>query len=490
MSPQAQFVLLAWIPFVFFLFKRFSTQQAVIISFIVAWLFLPQGVKFSLPLIPNYDRLSATCYGVLLATLFYDAQRFRSFKFGWLDLPMTIWCLCPLASSLSNGLGFYDGSVASLTAIVTYGVPYFIGRIYFNNLTGMRQLATGIFFGGLVYLPLCLLEVAISPQLHRLVYGYHGVKQFAQSVRYGGFRPTVFMQHGLSVGMWMMAVTLIGIWLWQAKVINKIAGLPIAWFIPVLLVTFVLLKSTGAYIYLLYGVVVLCTAKWLRTALPLLVLIIMIFSYILMGANGAITSERSEQIVAIAEDVAGADRAHSLDFRFSNEEILVGKARQKIIFGWGGWNRNRVFDYNYQDELVDTTITDSLWIIAFGVNGLVGLMAIFGSSLLPALSFFYFCYPASSWFHPKVAPAAMLATITTLYMLDCTLNNQPNPVFTLASGGIAGLVLTQRHLNSLKTERLPIAKQVRRTQAWCSQSRSISFTSSPISGSVSKSNSL
>ncbi|MGL5077750.1 MAG: O-antigen ligase family protein, partial [Waterburya sp.] len=339
-----------------------------------------------------------------------------------------------------------------LYGIVIYGVTYLIGRIYFNNLTAIRQLAIGIFFGGLVYIPFCLLEVAISPQLHRLVYGYHGFEQFSQSFRYGGFRPTVFMQHGLAVGMWMMAATLIGIWLWQAKVINQIAGLPIILFIPMLLVTFFLLKSTGAYIYLLYGIVILLTAKWLRTALPLLVLIVMIFSYILMGTSGAMTPERSEQIVTIAEDLAGADRAHSLDFRFNNEEILVNKARQKMIFGWGGWNRNRVFEYNYQDEFVDTTITDSLWIIAFGVNGLVGLIAIFSSALLPALSFFYYCYPASSWFHPKVAPAAMLATITTLYMLDCTLNNQPNPVFTLASGGIAGLVLTQQHLNRFRNE--------------------------------------
>lgn len=447
MSPQAQFVLLAWIPIVFILFKRFPPQKAVIISLIVAWLFLPQGVKFSLSLIPDYDRLSATSYGILLATWFYDARRFQTFKFGWLDIPMAIWCICPMLSSLTNGLGVYDGCAASLTAIITYGVPYFIGRIYFNNLTGIRQLAMGIFLGGLVYVPLCLLEVAISPQLHRLVYGYHGIRQFAQSFRYGGFRPTVFMQHGLAVGMWMMAATLIGIWLWQAKVINQIAGFPIAWFIPVLLVTFVLLKSTGAYLYLLYGIVILLTAKWLRTALPLLVLIVMIFSYILMGTSGAITPERSEKIVTIAGDLAGADRAHSLDFRFTNEEILVDKARQKMIFGWGGWDRNRVFEYNYQDELVDTTITDSLWILAFGVNGLVGLIAIFSSALLPALSFFYCCYPASSWFHPKVAPAAMLATITTLYMLDCTLNNQPNPVFTLASGGIAGLVIAQQQLS-------------------------------------------
>ncbi len=113
---------------------------------------------------------------------------------------MVIWCLCAFASSISNGLGIYDGIAASLVRIVTYGVPYLIGRIYLNNLNGMRQLAIGIFLGGLIYVPFCLLEVAISPQIHRMVYGYHGIREFGQAIRYGGFRPNVFMQHGLSVG--------------------------------------------------------------------------------------------------------------------------------------------------------------------------------------------------------------------------------------------------------------------------------------------------
>jgi hypothetical protein len=450
MSIQAQIVIIAWIPVVFYLFRRFDPPLAVVISFIGAWLFLPERVEFALPLIPNYDKLSATGYSVLLATWFYDARRFRSFKFAWLDLPMAIWCLCPIASSISNDLGFYDGIVSSLKTVVTYGAPYLIGRIYLNNLMGMKKLATGIFLGGLLYVPFCLIEIAISPQLHRLVYGYHGVESFAQSIRYGGYRPNVFVQHGLAVGMWMMAATLIGIWLWQSKAVTKLAGIPLVWFLPILLGTFILLKSTGAYIYLAYGIVALLAAKWLRTALPLMVLIVMIFSYILIGASGAITPERTAQIVNIAGDLTAADRAHSLDFRFSNEEILVTKARQKKIFGWGGWDRNRVFEYNYQEELVDTTITDSLWIIAFGVNGLVGLIAVFCSALLPALSFFCSGYPPSSWFHPKVAPAAMLASVTVLYMLDCTLNNQPNPVFILASGAIAGLVLAQQQTYPLK----------------------------------------
>ena len=449
MTFQAQFVIIAWIPFVFYLFRRFPPQKAVVISFIVAWLFLPQHIKFSLPLIPDYDRLTATCYAVLLAAYICDFRRLKSFKFGWLDMPMLMWCLSSFASSITNGLGVYDGLAASLSKMIAYGAPYFLGRVYLNNLKGMHQLAIGIFWGGVVYLPLCLLEVAISPQIHRLVYGYHGILDFTQAVRYGGFRPNVFMKHGLSVGMWMMAATLIGIWLWQGNVLRKInlfgISLPMILILPGMLITFVLIKATGAYFYLFYGLIVLFAAKWLKTSLPLLVAIIMLFSYILMGATGVIGQEQSEKIVAIAADITSPARSQSLEFRLNNEEILAEKARQKMIFGWGGWNRNRVFDYNHRHELIDITTTDSLWIIAFGVNGLVGLLAIFSSSLLPAWSFFKFCYPARMWLHPQVAPAAALATVTTLYMLDCTLNNQPNPVFILASGGIAGLVLEHQH---------------------------------------------
>ena len=458
MSLQAQLIIILWIPFVLYLFYRCDYQKAVVISFVTAWLFLPQQVEFPLPFIPNFDRLTATCYSILLATCIYDIQRFNRFKFGWLDLPMFIWCICPLASSITNNLGTYDGLSACLVQTLTYGIPYFLGRIYLYDLQGLRQLALGIFLGGLSYIPLCLFEVAFSPQLHRTIYGYHGIREFAQSIRYGGYRPNVFMVHGLSVGMWMMAAALVGIWLWQAGVIKRIGAFDIVidmpWVALSLIITVMVVKSTGAYFYLIYGLLILFAAKWLRNALPLVVMIVTIYGYITLGATGGIAGESSNKIIAIANDITGPQRAQSLEFRLDNEEILGEKAREKMLFGWGGWKRNRVYDYNHLNELEDVSTTDSLWIIAFGVNGLVGLMAIFSSSLLPAFYFLWSCYPARSWFKPQVAPAAALVTVTVLYALDSTLNNQPNPIFTLASGGIAGLVLYQQQHKSISQSSL------------------------------------
>ncbi|HEY9866876.1 MAG TPA: hypothetical protein V6D21_22070, partial [Candidatus Obscuribacterales bacterium] len=92
-------------------------------------------------------------------------------------------------------------------------------------------------------------------------------------------------------------------------------------------------------------------------------------------------------------------------------------------------------------EKVDISTTDSLWIIAYGMNGAMGVIGIFGTSLLPALTFSLLRYPTKTWFRPQVAGAASLSVVTVLYVLDNLLNDQYNPVFTLASGGLAGLVM-------------------------------------------------
>ncbi|WP_088243482.1 O-antigen ligase family protein [Calothrix rhizosoleniae] len=449
MSLQAQLVMLLWLPVVLYLFTSFTAQRAVIISFIAAWLFLPQNAGFSVLGLPDYERMSATCYGILLATFIFDVQRFRSFQFNWLDLPMLIWCLCPFASSMSNDLGAYDGLAQSLQQTVSYGIPYFLGRIYLNNLIGFRHLAIAIFTSGLIYAPFCLYESRMSPVFHQLIYGYVDVRAFAQGFRYGSFRPTVFMEHGLAVGMWMMAATLIGIWLWQTGVVKQIWGIPIMWLVIGLLFTFILVRSTGAYLYLLLGCIILFVAKKFRTALVMLLVMLAMSSYLYMGATGVFNSERIHGIVSALEMVVEPGRASSLGYRMSNEELLSEKARHRPIFGWGGWGRNRILEENWEGELVDVAITDSLWIIAFGINGTVGLIALFSSSLLPSLSFFWLRYPARFWFKPEIAPAALLSVVITLYMLDCTLNNMPNPVFTLASGGIAGLALNKSETKKL-----------------------------------------
>jgi hypothetical protein len=306
-------------------------------------------------------------------------------------------------------------------------LPYVIGRVYFSDLEGMRDLAVGMFIGGLIYVPLCLLEVRISPQLHLLVYGYNQ-HSFWQNVRDGSFRPMVFMQHGLMVAMWMSMTGLIGVWLWQSKTIRKVWDLPMLYLVPPLLITVYLCRSKYALLLLLTGVGLLYMTKWMRTSVLVVLLALVPPTYVYLRASGAVTGEK---MVEMAKETFGEERSRSLFVRVDNENALVQKAMEKPWFGWGGWGRARVTDDEGHDR-----ITDSLWIITIGKAGWVGLGALLSMLLLPML---LVCkdWKAELWSHPAVAPVVSLGMITMLYMFDHLMNGMVNPIFMLAVGAVS-----------------------------------------------------
>jgi hypothetical protein len=430
----AALVMLLWLPCVVCIFNVFPARRAIVISFITAWLFLPEA-QFVLGGLPNYTKVSATCFGILIATIIFDVQRFNSFRFGLLDLPMLIWCITPFVASVSNGLGAYDGVSATLNQTITWGVPYFLGRIYLNDFLALRQMAIGMFVGGLIYVPLCLFEVRMSPQLHRIFYGGHAHMDFAQTMRYDGFRPSVFLVHGLAVGAWMMAASLIGVWLWRTKSLKTVRNVPLYVWVPILLVTMVLVKSTGALFLLVLGLGVLYTGVYFRTAIPVYALAVGIAVYLLI--NTTTDNYFTDQLLEYASRIFPEDRVASLNFRFDNEEILTDKARQRFWLGWGGWGRALIFDESGRQ----LTIPDSLWIIAFGNNGMLGLASLFSALLLPPVALFMTKCRPQLWERKDVGPAVAVAIALLMYVTDCLLNAMVNPIYILACGGIAGLVM-------------------------------------------------
>lgn len=468
MSFQAQLVMLIWPFIVLLIFAKWSPQKAIIIGFMVGILFLPQRSGFSFPGLPDYDKLSAATYCILLGIIIFDFKKITTYKFHWLDLSVIIFCLCQIASSVTNDLGLYDGLSAMLRQIVPFGLPYFMGRMYLNDSTNLRTLVTYIFIGGLIYVPLCLFEMRMSPILHQLVYGYMDGARFGQSIRSGGYRPVVFTEHGLSTAMWMCAATLSGFYLWQSGLLKKLWNISLSVLWPILFITFILLKSVGAVIYLLIGLIIFAGVKYLKTQLPLLVLIFFICIYIFSGATGILYQE--SLINGIEQTVTrliNEERAESLIFRMNNDNQLSEKARSQALFGWGGWGRNRISEENFVGDMVDLSITDSLWGILFGVNGAVGLISFFAITLLPC-SIFCFKYPPSLWLKPKLLPAFTITTITALYMLDCLFNAIPNPVYMIATGGLAGFLIANPKISEIKPLRskpLPSPSMVRAKRA-------------------------
>jgi len=234
----AQLALLGWIPMTFVLFLWIGPSRAAIGSLVFGYLFLPQAEAYGI------TKYSAITLSVLIPAALLDVRRLTSLQLRWADWPMAVFCLVPMASSVANDLGVYDGAVGVKEAMLIYGGPYIVGRAYVREQADLLRILQTITLGGLVYVPLCWIEIRVSPQLHTLVYGFHQ-HQFAQSVRFGGWRPTVFLQHGLAVGAWMAAATVAATGLWRSNLRRPGRGPPSGLLVCILLVTTVFVKSVG-----------------------------------------------------------------------------------------------------------------------------------------------------------------------------------------------------------------------------------------------------
>jgi hypothetical protein len=442
---KVHYILFAWPILVALLFPRLRLRHAVIAAFIVGLLFLPQcewapeSIPGPKPLAyPGFEfgKKNVISYAILLALLVHDPRRLAKFRPRWLDLPMLAWCLCPFASCLENGVGVGAAFSQTRDQTLEWGVPYFVGRMYLTDLAACRDLALGILLGALVYVPLCLIEVKMSPQLHMKVYGYYQ-HEFLQTIRLGGYRPMVFMKHGLAVSFFMVSGTLIAFWLWWTGALTSLRLFPgkapvrTGWLLLILATTTLLCRSSGALVLGAVAALALLLTSTLRTRMVMILLLSIAPLYLTDRVTGRYVGQNTVDWLRLNFN---ADRAASYEFRLINEGMLMEKAFQRPVFGWSGWGRARIVDEHGKD----LAITDGLWIITLGCWGFTGLILLYVSMLLPVVRFVWL-YPPRLWSQPGLAPAAVAAVIVVIHMIDNLLNGMPNPAYMLLAAGLGGL---------------------------------------------------
>ncbi len=447
MAALLPYLIIGWLGVGYVLFRRLPGPVAALTVMVLGHLFLPElqgapqvpGAPQVLPLpLVKFTKANTISYALLCGSLLCDRRRWGTVYPHWYDLPMFAWCVAPMFSSLVNEIGplggLYDGATLTLHQVLVWGVPYWMGRLYLGSREGLSLLAAAVVLGGLVYVPPCLFEIGFGPELHHLVYGYYQ-HELVQAVRFGGFRPMVFLQHGLEVGLWMTVAAVTAFWLWREGVYRGFVYhprcRPVALGAVVLVVagTAVACKSSGALILGAIGLAALAAARRFRTALPLAVLLVVPPAYIAARATNAWTGE---ELVAFTRANFDEERAASLDFRLRNENLLLTKSHDKPVFGFGQSGNWRIEDSRGKDK----SVTDSLWIIALMTEGIFGLTALVVALLLPVVRFLWHDPPAD-WSQAD-APAAVLALALSLYSLDLLVNAMVNPIYMLAAGGLAG----------------------------------------------------
>jgi len=436
--------LIGAIPLTLVLFALLPARRAVVTSSLGAWLLLPP-TAIDLPGFPDYTKTTAATVGILLGTFFFESNRLLTFRFRWFDVPMLVWCLCPFCSSILNGLGIYDGLSGVFELTTSWFLPYLVGRLYLADVEAMRELALGVIAAGVCLIPLCIFEFKMSPRLMRMVYGFGNF----EGERYGGYRPRLFFSSSLELGLWMHAVTLVAWWFWRTGQLKRLGGFGAGAMFAALLMTSIACKTTGATLLLFTGMAALWISWRTKTKWVIWGVLCIAPMYYAVRISDAWSGQ---QAVELTRSLINDQRAQSLEFRLDNEDLLIAKALHRPIFGWGGWGRNHIYDGH-----TNLTITDGMWIIAFGTHGFLGLVSMATAMLLPAVLFLK-RFPVEQWDDASLAPAVVIGVFVDLYLLDGLVNGMHNIIYIIGAGGLINLV--------------PARTRPRvRTTAWCTHSR-------------------
>jgi hypothetical protein len=322
-------------------------------------------------------------------------------------------------------IGHYD-AISALIAQFIFFVPFLLGRQILRSSADNQEILRVLVIAGILYSLPILFEVRMSPQLHTWIYGYFP-HSFEQQMRDGGFRPVVFIGHGLGVAFFALTTVLAAAALWRARV--RVFNLPAGVTIGYLSVVLLLCKGLGASVYGVFAAPLVRYASpklQLRLALGL---VLIALSYPTLRATDLFPTT---QLVEMAASVS-EDRSESLKFRFDQEQQLLNHAWERLTFGWGRFGRNRIYDAETGRDL---SVTDGRWIITLGQFGFFGFFAEFGILMIPI-----FRAASSLKYADSINERAFLAALSLILainIVDLLPNASLSPFTWLIAGAVLG----------------------------------------------------
>ena len=438
-------MLFSWPVVAAVLFRLLPLQKALVWTLLGGYLLLPSATSFKLPMLPSLDKATVPALSALVLCWIYAP--------AWQPAPdwagragrlviVALFALLiggPIITVLQNpepiisgptfipGLRLYD-AFSMISVILIAVVPFWIGLRYLNDREGHRLLLQAFVLGALAYSVPALFEVRMSPQLHNWIYGFFP-HDFIQHVRAGGFRPVVFLNHGLMVGLFFCMSVVAALVLWREALREGRTASGWVFAAIWLMIVLVISKNLGALsIAAALSVLVIFTGRRLQTSFAVVIAVVIVL-YPMLRGTGFIPVEQIHDLALSVDE----ERAASLKFRFDNENTLLEHANEKPLFGWGSWGRNQLYD-----EVTGrmTTITDGTWIILIGIYGWIGYIAHFGLLTLPIL---FYAVRRSQFGPSLITPGLILMLCITL--IDMIPNAGLVGYVWLMAGGLAGYVL-------------------------------------------------
>jgi O-antigen ligase len=441
----AYFALIAAPLAVLVFYRRFSPAVACAGAVVGGVMFLPQSTSFKLPGIPELDKEALIFVAVFVASRLFSAPRWRAMK---LEPMARLLILGLLGGSVCtvflNRDAFsygptkiaphvpYDAISAVMLNLFVYVIPFSIGRAIYRTPEDLRSLMKVLAGAGLVYSVPALFEVRFSPQLHSWIYGF-AQNEFGKNLRWGGYRPVLFMQSGIAVGVYMATTALAAAALQKARI--KVVRFGSALISLFLIGMVILCKSTAAIIYTLVFAPLFRFAPQGLVRVTLRLLLVVVLSYPVLRMAGSGPTDALLDVAAMISE----ERAASLEFRFNNESAAMDHIQERLYFGWGGYARNRV--YSPEGQMMSTF--DAFYIIITSQAGIVGAFCVFG---LLAYPIFRLLRQSRRIASPQLQALAFgLGYILLVRLLDLMQNGFYSSLPMLLSGALLGVLpsLTQ-----------------------------------------------
>lgn len=437
----AYLVLCAWPLVSAYFFRRLSPARAVIWTILGGYLFLPPATFLDLPLLPDVDKIAIPNICAFVGFLATKDPELRVQKSILFKLALALFLLTPIGTILTNP-DFIPFAVGGLPGMAIKEIPGFmltnfvlvmpalIGYQLLRDEEAMRDLLVALVLAGLIYSVPMLVEVRLSPQINVWVYGFFQ-HAFDQMMRYGGFRPIVFLPHGLWAAFFAFMAAFAAVSVMQSEPNKRQRNLLISLY---LIAVLVLCKSANAITYIMLFVPI---ALFLPVRLQMRIAAVVgtiVLCYPILRGSGLIPT------AAIADFAASidADRAGSLIFRLTNEDLLLGHASQRPWFGWGGWGRSLIHD-PITGRMISTI--DGQWIVTIGITGWFGYLGEMGLLTLPLIML-------AIHTRDKVATSckygAGVALILTANVIDLIPNATLIPFTWLMAGSLLGYAEAMR----------------------------------------------
>jgi ABC-type amino acid transport system permease subunit len=452
------------------LFRTLSLERALVWTLIAGHLLLPSETDIKFPMLPVIDRSSiASVSALILCAIMAPKLRLS------LDLPartgrlviiglLALVIVTPILTVLQNAQPVVDGRVflPGLRLYDAYGlisqilfqmIPFWLGLRYLNTTTGHKALLEAIAIGGLAYTLPALFEIRMSPQLHTWVYGFFP-HDFVQAIRDGGFRPVVFLNHGLMVGIFFCMSIISAVVLYREA---RREGEPaVKWLVAAVWLTLILYlsKNLGALVLaVIFASAAMFLGRRLQTALAVAVAVIVMLYPMLRGAGWIPVDTAYELALSISEE-----RANSLKFRLDNEDALLEHANKKPLAGWGSWGRNSLWDPETGQM---TSVTDGIWLIFIGVYGWLGYIGRFGLLTAPIL---FFALRKRRFGPSLVTPGVLL--VLSANLIDLLPNAGLVNYVWLMAGSIAGKAVLRSASDTAETEGTSSAEASDERASW------------------------